>query len=105
MRRHATVLLTTHQMEGAQRLCNRILIVDRGRVIAEGSPAEQLSRFTSAPGPHAEHGKRSPGVQTRIGKQLLLEAVSYVQGRGCHDLVFCTNVAIERLASCSSRHT
>ncbi|MFZ5545387.1 MAG: acyl-homoserine-lactone synthase [Pseudomonadota bacterium] len=63
------------------------------------SPAVwELSRFTSAPGPHAEGGERSPGAQTRIGKQLLLEAVSYVQGRGCHDLVFCTNVAIERLA-------
>ncbi|MEW6703337.1 MAG: ABC transporter ATP-binding protein [Pseudomonadota bacterium] len=44
MRRHATVLLTTHQMEEAQRLCGRILIIDRGRVIAEGSPGELVER-------------------------------------------------------------
>jgi len=39
-RQHAAVLLTTHQMEEAQRLCDHILIVDHGRVIAEGSPDE-----------------------------------------------------------------
>jgi ABC-2 type transport system ATP-binding protein len=44
LRRGATVLLTTHQMEEAQRLCDRILIIDRGRVIAEGSPGELVER-------------------------------------------------------------
>jgi ABC-2 type transport system ATP-binding protein len=33
-----TVLLTTHYMEEAERLCDRVAIVDRGRVISEGSP-------------------------------------------------------------------
>ena len=35
-----TVLLTTHYMEEAARLANRVVIVDRGRVIANGSPDE-----------------------------------------------------------------
>jgi ABC-2 type transport system ATP-binding protein len=35
-----TILYTTHYMEEAERLCNRIGIVDRGRLIAEGSLAE-----------------------------------------------------------------
>ncbi|MBK1720949.1 ABC transporter ATP-binding protein [Thiocystis violacea] len=39
-RRGTTVLLTTHYMEEAERLCDRIAIVDHGRMIAEGSPAE-----------------------------------------------------------------
>jgi ABC-2 type transport system ATP-binding protein len=43
-RRGASLLLTTHQMEEAQRLCDRILVVDRGRVIAEGSPGELVER-------------------------------------------------------------
>ncbi len=34
-----TVLLTTHAMEEASRLCDRVAIMDRGRVIAEGTPA------------------------------------------------------------------
>ena len=35
-----TVLLTTHYMEEADRLCDRIAIVDGGRIVAEGTPAE-----------------------------------------------------------------
>jgi ABC-2 type transport system ATP-binding protein len=35
-----TILLTTHYMEEADRLASSLAIVDRGRVVAEGSPAE-----------------------------------------------------------------
>jgi ABC-2 type transport system ATP-binding protein len=35
-----TILLTTHYMEEADQLASRLAIVDRGRVVAEGSPAE-----------------------------------------------------------------
>jgi ABC-2 type transport system ATP-binding protein len=35
-----TILLTTHYMEEADRLASRVAIVDRGRIVAEGSPAE-----------------------------------------------------------------
>ena len=38
-----TVLLTTHYMEEAARLCSDIAIVDHGRIIAQGSPATLLS--------------------------------------------------------------
>ena len=35
-----TILLTTHYMDEAHALCDRVAIVDRGRIIAEGSPDE-----------------------------------------------------------------
>jgi ABC-2 type transport system ATP-binding protein len=35
-----TIVLTTHYMEEADRLCGRIGIIDRGLIVAEGSPAE-----------------------------------------------------------------
>jgi ABC-2 type transport system ATP-binding protein len=38
-RRGKTLLLTTHYMEEAERLCDCIAIVDRGRIIARGNPA------------------------------------------------------------------
>ncbi len=43
--RHAgkTVLLTTHYMDEAERLCDRVGIVDQGRVIALGTPRELIS--------------------------------------------------------------
>jgi len=38
-----TVLLTTHYMEEAERLCDRVAIMDHGKVIALGSPAELIA--------------------------------------------------------------
>jgi ABC-2 type transport system ATP-binding protein len=40
-----TVLLTTHYMDEAERLCNRLAIIDHGQVIAEGSPADLIDRL------------------------------------------------------------
>ncbi|HKY31288.1 MAG TPA: ATP-binding cassette domain-containing protein [Candidatus Polarisedimenticolia bacterium] len=39
-----TILLTTHYMEEAARLCDRLVIMDRGRIIVEGAPAELVRR-------------------------------------------------------------
>ncbi len=39
-----TVLLTTHYMDEAERLCDRVAVVDRGRVIALGTPRELIER-------------------------------------------------------------
>jgi len=43
--RGGTVLLTTHYMEEAERLCDRIAIVDRGKVIALDTPAALIARL------------------------------------------------------------
>jgi lipooligosaccharide transport system ATP-binding protein len=42
-RQGKTLLVTTHYMEEAQRLCDRLAVMHHGRVIAEGSPAELLA--------------------------------------------------------------
>jgi len=44
----ATVLLITHFMEEAERLCDRLVIIDHGRVIAEGSPRELIASVPGA---------------------------------------------------------
>lgn len=38
-----TVILTTHYMEEAERLCDRVAVVDRGKVIALGTPRELIA--------------------------------------------------------------
>jgi len=40
-----TVLLTTHYMDEAERLCDRLAIIDYGQIIAGGSPAELIERL------------------------------------------------------------
>ena len=39
-----TLLLTTHYMDEAQRLCDRIVIMDHGRILDQGSPADLIGR-------------------------------------------------------------
>ncbi len=43
--RGRTVLLTTHYMEEAERLCDRVAVVDHGKVIALGSPSDLIARL------------------------------------------------------------
>ena len=43
--RGRTVLITTHYMDEAERLCDRVAVVDHGRVIALGTPAELIARL------------------------------------------------------------
>ena len=39
------MLLTTHYMDEAERLCDRLAIVDHGQIIAEGTPADLIDRL------------------------------------------------------------
>ena len=41
-KRGRTVVLTTHYMDEAEKLCDRVAVVDRGQIIAEGSPRELI---------------------------------------------------------------
>lgn len=43
-RQGKTILLTTHYMDEAERLCDHILIIDHGKIIAEGSPAALIAQ-------------------------------------------------------------
>jgi ABC-2 type transport system ATP-binding protein len=70
-----TVLLTTHYMDEAERLCDRLAIVDHGEVIAEGTPADLIDRLGghhmvefqvsgNSDGTAAEAWRGLPGVES-----------------------------------------
>lgn len=42
-----TLVLTTHYMDEAEQLCDRLVVMDRGRIVAEGSPRELIERHST----------------------------------------------------------
>lgn len=42
-----TLVLTTHYMDEAEQLCDRLVVVDQGRIMAEGSPAALIREYSS----------------------------------------------------------
>jgi lipooligosaccharide transport system ATP-binding protein len=42
-----TLVLTTHYMDEAEQLCDRLVVMDKGRIAAEGSPRELIARYST----------------------------------------------------------
>lgn len=42
-----TLVLTTHYMDEAEQLCDRLIVMDKGQIMAEGSPAELIKQYSS----------------------------------------------------------
>jgi lipooligosaccharide transport system ATP-binding protein len=45
--RGATLLLTTHYMDEAEQLCDRLVIMDKGKIVAEGSPRTLIAQYST----------------------------------------------------------
>ncbi len=64
-----TVLLTTHYIEEAERLCDRVAIVDHGRVIAQGTPRELKQRSAG-----------QTRIEVRVAKPLANGTLAHLDG-------------------------
>ncbi|MBD0370815.1 MAG: ABC transporter ATP-binding protein [Pyrinomonadaceae bacterium] len=45
---HVTIIISTHYMEEAEKLCERLLVIDKGRILASGSPRELVRERVSS---------------------------------------------------------
>ena len=43
----ATLIITTHYMDEAEQLCDRLVVMDHGKIVAEGSPRELIERYST----------------------------------------------------------
>ncbi len=108
----ASVILTTHHMDEAERLADHVAIVDHGRLVAEGTPAELTGtagqvRFRAEPGldtdgllaalPPGSAAKESPAghyvveVHDRVDPRLVAAVTAWCAERG----VLAQNLRIE----------
>ena len=78
--RGMTLLLTTHYMEEASRLCDRLMIMDHGRILVEGRPADLVRDYVghdiievSDPGPALRQFVQSHGLHHEdLGHRLII---------------------------------
>jgi lipooligosaccharide transport system ATP-binding protein len=45
--RGATLIITTHYMDEAEQLCDRLVVMDKAKIVAEGSPRELIERYST----------------------------------------------------------
>ena len=86
-----TVVLVTHFMEEAERLCDRLAIIDEGRIVAQGTPAELIGplstesqvRFTAAAGFDAAWLEGVAGVSRVVkeGHQVVVHGTGPLMAR------------------------
>jgi lipooligosaccharide transport system ATP-binding protein len=78
-----TLVVTTHFMDEAEQLCDRLIVVDKGRIMAQGSPA-QLIR---------EHSTREV-VEVRFGSERNAKVVAELDGVGVRNEVLPDRILI-----------
>lgn len=69
-----TLVLTTHYMDEAEQLCDRLVVMDAGRIVAEGSPRDLITRYSTrevmeirfGAGRNADFESRLAGIGERL---------------------------------------
>jgi ABC-2 type transport system ATP-binding protein len=70
--RGKTILLTTHYLEEADALAHRIIVIDKGRVVCEGTPAEVKSLGSATPGSSSSRSIKIIRCVTTLAASILL---------------------------------
>lgn len=66
-----TLLVTTHFMDEAEQLCDRLIVMDKGKIVAEGSPRDLIATYASR-----------EVLELRLGASRSAEAVGQLDGIG-----------------------
>ena len=83
-----TLVITTHYMDEAEQLCDRLVIVDGGLVVAEGSPRDLVARHTTREVVEVRHD--GDGVRRALVDRLpgVLDGAARVEGLPDRALVY-----------------
>ena len=100
-----TLVLTTHYMDEAEQLCDRLVVVDKGAIMAEGSPAELIRQHSSrevlevrfGSDRNAEVAAKITGMGERI--EVLPDRILIYSTNGEAELVALTQAGFEPVTS------
>src|SRR6185436_10088210 len=65
--RGVTLVLTTHYMDEAEQLCDRLVVMDKARIVAEGSPRSLIEQYSTR---EVLELRFAPGGETTLDSQL-----------------------------------
>jgi lipooligosaccharide transport system ATP-binding protein len=66
-----TLVITTHYMDEAEQLCDRLVVMDKGRIMAEGSPSDLIKQYSS-----------KEVLEVRFGSSQNKEVAKQIEGLG-----------------------
>ena len=110
--RGVTLVLTTHYMDEAEQLCDRLVVMDGGKIAASGSPRELIKRYSTAevlelrfdPGEHEQAAEQLADVRAERSEVLADRILLYIPN-GDIALTAVRNLGLEPLTSLVRRST
>jgi lipooligosaccharide transport system ATP-binding protein len=107
-----TLILTTHYMDEAEQLCDRLVVMDHGKIAAEGSPRELIDTYSTRevlelrfdPGSHEQAGEKLAAVPaTRM--EILADRILLYIANGDEALASVHELGLDPLTSLVRRST
>ncbi|TDV38707.1 ABC transporter ATP-binding protein [Actinophytocola oryzae] len=83
-----TLIITSHYMDEAEQLCDRLVVMDRGHIAAEGSPAELIARYSTK---EVVELRFPPGVDTTAMEARLAGLADRVEALPGRVLLYATD--------------
>ena len=110
--RGVTLILTTHYMDEAEQLCDRLVVMDGGRIAAEGSPRALIERYSTPevlelrfdPGDHEQAAEKLAAVPAER-LEVLADRVLIYAGNGDEALAAVRGLGLEPITSLARRST
>ena len=111
--RGVTLILTTHYMDEAEQLCDRLVVMDHARIAAEGTPRDLLARYTTpevlelrfAPDTQEEAAMKVQGIFAAERTELLADRILMYVNDGDAALARVLDQGLEPLTTLVRRST
>jgi lipooligosaccharide transport system ATP-binding protein len=114
--RGVTLILTTHYMDEAEQLCDRLVVMDAGKIVAEGSPRQLIGQYSTPevlelrfdPSDHQQAAEKLVALQSALQserQEVLADRVLIYTRNGDQALEAARGLGVEPITSLARRST